>query len=307
MRMLGVGEIDGAIRERVHSEEARAVLRPLDALPQLVEDRGIPFCVRLIRPGGTTALKERHACRRPGSRNPFLPPEPELLVGSLEPNHHIVLNKFNVLEHHALLVTRDYKAQDRGLDGDDFQALATLLADADGLAFFNSGPEAGASQPHRHAQWVPRHEVNCFGDLLLDEVIERVRARRCSPGDILPFLFQLRRYASPRDTKATPSGSRLHDDYLAMSAALRLLPPEPDAPMRPHNLLLTRRWMLLVPRPHPLERRSAVNALGFAGALLAKTPAELETIRSIGPLEVLKGAGIPKADGAPERANAEAM
>ena len=40
-------------------------------------------------------------------------------------------------------------------DGADFDALARGLAAIDGLAFYNGGTVAGASQPHKHLQLVP--------------------------------------------------------------------------------------------------------------------------------------------------------
>ena len=54
-----------------------------------------------------------------------------------------------------LLVTRQYEEQTGALDEVDFDAFATCLSDIDGLAFYNSGPVSGASQPHRHMQLVP--------------------------------------------------------------------------------------------------------------------------------------------------------
>ncbi|MCU7891736.1 MAG: hypothetical protein KZQ78_09025 [Candidatus Thiodiazotropha sp. (ex Ustalcina ferruginea)] len=40
--------------------------------------------------------------------NPFLTPEPELTVADISPTHLSVLNKFNVVEHHLLIITREF-------------------------------------------------------------------------------------------------------------------------------------------------------------------------------------------------------
>jgi ATP adenylyltransferase len=56
----------------------------------------------------------------------------------------------------------------------------------------------------------------------------------------------------------------------------------------PYNLLFTRRWMLLVPRAAEFFGAISVNALGFAGALLAKNEQEMQTLKQQGPMAVLK-------------------
>ena len=47
----------------------------------------------------------------------------------------------------------------------------------------------------------------------------------------------------------------------------------------PYNLLFTREWMLPVPRSKEFFESISVNALGFAGALLARTPEEMDIIK----------------------------
>ena len=73
----------------------------------------------------------------------------------MPPAHACLLNKFNVFDHHALLVTQAYEDQDSLLTPADFEALLTCMAEFDALAFYNGGRIAGASQPHKHLQLVP--------------------------------------------------------------------------------------------------------------------------------------------------------
>jgi len=56
----------------------------------------------------------------------------------------------------------------------------------------------------------------------------------------------------------------------------------------PYNLLATRRWLWLVPRGRPEWRGIAVNALGFAGALLVPDEDALARLREVGPLAWLR-------------------
>ena len=54
-----------------------------------------------------------------------------------------------------------------------------------------------------------------------------------------------------------------------------------------YNMLMTRNWMLIVPRSQAGFAGISVNALGFAGHLLARNQQQVETIRENGPLGLL--------------------
>ena len=51
----------------------------------------------------------------------------------------------------------------------------------------------------------------------------------------------------------------------------------------PYNLLITRSWMLFVPRRQECFEQISLNALAFAGALLAKNSHQLEQLLNPGP------------------------
>ena len=67
-----------------------------------------------------------------------------------------------------------------------------------------------------------------------------------------------------------------------------------DRQSRPYNLLVTHDWMLLVPRTNAAFEGIAVNSLAFAGALFVRSEEELDTVRRIGPLAVLRGVAEPR-------------
>ncbi len=89
--------------------------------------------------------------------NPFLPYDPAMWVCHVTNTHTLLLNKFNLVDHHVLVVTRDYAPQEQMLDVADFTATHAVLhaMQPGGLAFFNCGPLSGASQPHKHVQLLP--------------------------------------------------------------------------------------------------------------------------------------------------------
>ena len=63
--------------------------------------------------------ENRSLCRSKDWTNPFLPYDEALWVGHLSESHTLLLNKFNLVEHHVLVVTRDFQSQDDPLNAAD--------------------------------------------------------------------------------------------------------------------------------------------------------------------------------------------
>ena len=94
----------------------------------------------------------------PPAFDPFLPYDERLWVAHLPPSHELLLNKFPVSLHHALVVTRAFEEQEDPLTAADLRAawaVVDAMPGAGGMAFFNRGPASGASQRHKHLQIVP--------------------------------------------------------------------------------------------------------------------------------------------------------
>ncbi len=94
--------------------------------------------------------------------DPFLEPPKALLITEtgVPPSHIVVLNKFAIVPEHFILATKEFKEQTRFLEADDlgvtYACLQAWKAQGKELfAFFNSGVHSGASQPHRHLQFLP--------------------------------------------------------------------------------------------------------------------------------------------------------
>jgi ATP adenylyltransferase len=92
-------------------------------------------------------------------RDPFSNPSKKLFIIDLN-SHFLVLNKFPVIPDHFILATKDYKEQTHLLEEEDLGAAYSCLKAYHDLGeelfgFFNSGEHSGASQPHRHIQFLP--------------------------------------------------------------------------------------------------------------------------------------------------------
>jgi len=171
-----------------------------------------------------------------------------------------------VMEHHALIVTREYVPQHELLGSADFEALWACLDEVDGLAFYNSGETAGASQPHKHMQIVPAP---------LGPGPERTPVDGAVLEGALPFAHAAAAYE--------PDPDRARDRYRELLGRVGC-----DQPPAPYNFLATREWMMVVPRTRERAASISVNALGFAGSVLAKDHEQLAAIRRLGPMSLLR-------------------
>lgn len=275
------------------AERARAAgaLQTIKADLHFVKQGGIRFGVHVPAAGGGDAALARKGDRLP-HHNPFLPYDPLMFVADLSPTHVCLLNKFNVFGHHLLIVTRAFEEQRSALTDADFAALWQCMAQVDGLAFYNAGREAGASQRHKHLQlapfplWQGMTELPVETALIVPELGDEPVVRRW------PYMHAAVRLPDEgldarRAEAAQDVGAALARRYRALLAALALDQPDGDELLPPYNLVATRRWLLLTPRIQAEIDGIPVNALGFAGSLLARTPAQLEYVRTIGPLTVL--------------------
>jgi ATP adenylyltransferase len=247
-------------------------LQPIATECRVIEQHGVPFQVRVL---GRAHLKERRRSEpsRPGPFNPFENPDPDLVVGDVSPTHVCLLNKFNVVEHHLLIVTRVFEEQESVLTAADFEALALCMEGLDGLAFYNSGETSGASQRHKHLQLTPP-----LGPEGLRAPMEKLLMTGQAPG----FTHAVTRLG-PWTSSPVENGARMLEAYQSLRATLGM-----EHALRPYNLLATRHWMLLVPRTQAEVRGINVNALGFAGSLFVKTEEQFQALQELGPVELLR-------------------
>lgn len=263
-------------------------LKPFATTYDWIEDRGVRFLVRVL-----TNLKRKENAKKQQKQkenfNPFLPYEKDLFVANLSPTHLVLLNKFNVMNYHILMVTREFESQEDLLTAADFQALAITLSEMDGLAFYNGGKIAGSSQPHKHLQLVPLPLVPDGPRLPIEPLMLAADATAT-----LPY----RQAIAPLDAldfrQPLTIASVLRDTYQQLMAELELWPERETQPLGAYNLLATRQWMCIVPRSQEGFGGISINSLGFAGALLVKNAAQLARLNEIGPMTILTEVGLPR-------------
>ena len=212
--------------------------------------------------------------------NPFKPWDKILEIDSIGNGHQLILNKYPVQLGHILLITNEWKEQNGWLDIKDWEAIKEVNKDTSGLWFFNSGPLAGASQPHRHIQLLRRDpsELSCPREkwiLALNNL--NYKNEKFSKNIILKKFSK------------SLNEENIHEIYKDLSYNLGLGDPRNDKkPKYPYNLIFTDRWMIIIKRKTDNLFGISINALGFAGYILVTEKSDIKYLRELGPEKLLE-------------------
>ena len=256
--------------------------------------------------------------------NPFENPDPALFITDLPanstvPTHYLVLNKFPIIPSHFILATKVNKRQTALLEPEDLEAAYECLrAWEDGqpnrrlYGFFNSGEHSGASQAHRHLQFVPvegmrQGDERGEWDVLMDRIVENNAnlafevfweaispvATREDLHDIYMRLWTKAYGVVKRFIEDHPGELELHENS------------EGDLPFS-YNLGMTTTTLMLVPRRRDgsVLRNSNGTEIGFAafngtilaGTMMVKKQEEWDLLRGNDELlnELLQNVGLPR-------------
>ena len=267
---------------------------------ELLEVEDIQFLVRILvnLQRKTEAKKEQKKREKSSGKNfnPFLPYEEDLFVSELTDTHLCLLNKFNAVDHHLLMITREFEEQENQLNLADFLAVTLTLKEIEGLVFYNSGKLAGASQRHKHLQLVPLPLVPQGVSLPISPWMTDV----CLKQEIntipqFPFINAIAACPDISSTNPLEIAPILLEKYQQLLTKMDLDPQKSGKPA-PYNLLMTREWMMVIPRSKESYKNISINSLGFAGALLVRNAEQMEQLKQIGPLTFLQKVGIKKTN-----------
>ncbi|KAH9083482.1 ATP adenylyltransferase-domain-containing protein [Lactarius deliciosus] len=250
------------------------------------KDLGIDFEIRLC-----PALLQK----------PPLPAPHFELKDEEEGTEYVVL-----LNNHFLLVTK----------GDLVQAYLLLRAAHKAgnhlFAFYNCGEQSGASQPHKHLQFLPtadedgppierlaraaridqagRSHTPCATSKLIPT--KQTNRSRCPPS---PLPTTVRRLALPTTrSELEPALAQAFVELLDLCISTVRHAADYTTGGLSYNVVLTLGHLYVFPRRRESHRLAlsgeelSVNALGFAGFLLVKSDAELRAVTAEGPTNVLK-------------------
>ena len=261
---------------------------------EFVEQNGVKFLVRIL-----SNLDRKYQAKKKQDRdtatgkdfNPFLPYEEDLFVADISATHVCILNKFNVVDYHLLIVTRAFESQESLLTLPDFAAMWAVLNEFEGLAFYNAGKNAGASQRHKHLQFAPLPLAPKGAQIPIEPLLASAKFQD-SVGTIpeLPFKNAIARL-DPQLASPLKAAQVTLECYYNLLQTLGLLGE--NGQLGAYNLLATPKWMLIVPRSQESFEAIAVNSLGFAGTLLVRNAQQMQLIKDLRPLNILTNVAIP--------------
>jgi ATP adenylyltransferase len=300
----------------------------------LLANLSLQFQVRF-----SPALANKPKYTKPANSKPIDPfenPSKGLFISDLLPSHFLVLNKYPIIPDHFILATKEYKSQTDLLEIDDlgaaYDCLKAYKENGEELfGFFNSGEHSGASQPHRHIQFLPVESMRSGIEegknwsVLADTLVKTPRPGmfRVSPSKLsylmfpeLPFTY----FSSP--LPEDPSSEHLHKIYISLhEQACQIVQQQTKSTETPqkkeespisYNIGLTDRAMVLCPRisegskvksgSGDLIGPVALNGTILGGTLLVKSEEDWDALRSdeLKLKEILYAIGIPSTASEPE-------
>ncbi|RFU29074.1 hypothetical protein B7463_g7257, partial [Scytalidium lignicola] len=212
-------------------------------------------------------------------------------IGDINNTHFIVANTFCFARPHLLLLTSDgYQKQYEPLRQTDLEAAWTMLTaiGKEYVIFYNCGQYGGCNRLHNHMQLMPMLE-DSFAAFLDSEGGKepsvpyhwfycRFESQHVTPSNLTKVYTDLLKQA----TKVGDNRSEHADSALPGAAC-------------PHNMILTKRWMLVLPRRRAvITKEAGVNAVGMLGVIAVATKEEINTWLRQGLTQALRELGVPK-------------
>lgn len=310
MIILEQGTLWNRVVKTTEQARSKNALLPIPTHYTFIEDAGIRFFVRIL--AGLRlkdeARKQQKTAQGTGKvANPFLPPEKELTVADITDTHIAVLNKFNVVDHHLLIITREFEDQETLLTRADFEALWACMAEYEALGFYNGGAAGGASQQHKHLQMVPLPLAPECSSVPVEPLFSKACFDKHAFAIVPAFPFrhafvQLAYGLWEEPQKAAELTYELYGNMLGKlgmshpsgeQKAMLQHPHRLTHQSGPYCLLVTRRWMLLIPRSREHFENISLNSLAYAGSFFVRDEHQLLRLKEFGPMNALKYTGIP--------------
>ncbi len=227
----------------------------------------------------------------------------KIYIESLSETHALLYNKFPLVPFHVLVVTKEFEKQMSLISEADFEAALKVMKALDCFVFFNGGPNAGASQEHKHLQAIP---YSSFPNqtIPLDALIAASKSPAEDSEDveyttIPPFKFKhvlcKFRVSILFDLSYGNISKRaklLHNIY---SDCLKRLNNEDLGTA--YNFILTKHWLFMVLRKCEVALNMVkINAVGFTGSFAVRSDQEYEFIRRQDPINILRSVTFPTCD-----------
>lgn len=280
---------------RSASALADGSLQPVQADEVEMTDEGMRFVVRWVSSlAAKDAVKKAVAIPggpRDAAFNPFLNPDPALTVGPVGDTHVAILNKFPLCARHLVLARREFEEQLLPLAQIDFEALGQIMQEAGGLGLYNGGAEAGASQRHKHVQWIPDAPGNASLRIYAPQLPADAAVLSTASHPSLRMKHCFVRVECSQGVDAAHAGRSMHAGFQVACTRLGIAPGA-DGLLPPLNMLVGDGWMLVLPRSREHFEGNSFSAVCFGGTLYTRNQDQIASIRQVGPLHAMAAVGF---------------
>ena len=199
--------------------------------------------------------------------------------------HLLVFNKFCIQRPQYLLLTLDsYQQQTEPLSLEDLNAAWQALNVIESTyIIYNCSQIAGCSRKHKHMQLLqlPDHQFQFLSNRSETNTAE------------VPFQY-FSQVLSQESKSLLPS--RLHSIYESLLRECHdsnVLNTSTGLITIPHNVILLRDWICVIPRRREAVRRASANAAGMLGCVWVSSQDQVDEWLRLSPLHVLAQLGWP--------------
>lgn len=238
-------------------------------------------------------------------KNPFEDPEPELTIvedfGDAN-QFRIVYNKYPVVPRHFMILTKQFKSQKTPLSPDEliasYSVLKKLKEDKDNkwFGFYNCNDESGASQPHKHMQFMtlPK-DFTPFPETLISTSDAFIPSTKSEPLQYpqLPMAHFVAKLPKLEEL----SGEDLVMYFSSLLQRCLTVSRDNNASSIAYNVIMTTEYIMMVPRKHGVYEGLGINSCGILGLFLFKNKQLLQMVKAHTPMKVWEYVGFPNTSG----------
>ncbi|KAL2015678.1 hypothetical protein VTK56DRAFT_5035 [Thermocarpiscus australiensis] len=253
--------------------------------------KGFSFEFRILTTLTGKPAAPRHQQTHQSSEQPGCRPGSDINVSGYEvttigSTHLLTVNKYPAARPHFLILTQNgFRRQYEALDRDDIAAAWKVISSLSNryMVLFNCGIDSGCSRLHKHMQIFPAPDPDKFR-LWPDSDDPTVQTS-------LPYKCFVHRFQS-----GLPPAEDIFGVYRALlrraESALGNATLD-DATAIPHNMVMDRNWLLVVPRRSAGWNGADTNAAGMLGMVWVHSEDKMNLWLKHGPANILTQLGFP--------------
>ncbi|KAH6679890.1 putative phosphorylase [Plectosphaerella plurivora] len=267
-------------------------------------DDGFPYTIRVCNSwahkpavvGASTSNGTEEAPETFGPGSDINNSHPDQTVGQLNDTHLVILNIFPAVRPQYLLLTLDsYRSQYEPLQYEDISASWTFLhsLEVPHVALYNCTPSGGCSRVHKHVQVLPYPVAS---EQSVDEESFRLFPDNSNGNVRVPYTHFLHRFDNQSARKSRQTSREVFDIYTKLlnqaKQCLEFAAGDTSTPC-PHNVILVKNWILVIPRRAENKSGFMTNGLGMMGNIVTSNAEQAQKWLDKGVSAALAECGIP--------------